>query len=193
MSTLKTTSLLGNAANNWVIDVNSPSYLFQGGMILQTVCIRTETQASFSSATTGNGTTITPLNITITPKRAGSLLLCTWMINYEVHWDNVFVIHRNGSIITDSGYQAYNNEVGNVRYSGISTAFYDIDNNSTQANHFIQYVVPAVSTASATYAPAIRASGSTAHTFFLNRTIGAVGQDSFEISVSTGMIQEIAQ
>lgn len=193
MSTLKTASVLGSAANNWVIDVNSPSYLYQAGMILQTVHIRTETQSSFSSATTGNGTTITPLNITITPKRADSILLCTWMINYEVHWDNVFVIHRNGSIITNSGFQSFNNVVGNLRYSGVTAAFHDNDNNSTQANQFIQYVVPAVSTASATYAPAIRSSSTAAHTLFLNRTIGSGGQDVFEISVSTGMIQEIAQ
>ena len=73
------------------------------------------------------------------------------------------------------------------------SAFYDNNDSSTMSNYFLQYAVPAGDTNSATYAPAIRASGATAYTFYLNRIVNSAGTDGQEISVSTGMIQEIAQ
>ena len=47
------------------------------------------------------------------------------------------------------------------------------------------------STASRTYAPAVRGSGGTAYTFALNRTLGSIGADNFENTVSTGIIYEV--
>jgi hypothetical protein len=193
MSRLHVSKLSSTAANKWSIDVGSNSFLNFSGSIINTVYKRTDVQASYSSTTSGNGTTISDLNITITPKSATSLLLCTWMINAEVHWNNVFVIHKNGSLITTSGYEGYNNAIGNLRYSGIASAFYDNDNATTPSNYYIQYVVPSISTVESTYAPAIRSSEATAYTFFLNRTISSAGADNNENMVSTGMIQEIAQ
>ena len=193
MSTLVTSTLLGTSANNWAIDVDSDSYLYQAGMILQTVYLRTDSQSTFAAPVSGDGTTITPLQISITPKRADSLLLCTWMLNGEVNNNSVFTIHKDGAIISTAGYEAYNNVVGNVRYSGVISALYDVDTNSTMSNYYIQHVVPAGAITAAAYAPAVRSAGATAYTFYLNRTAGSAGQDAYEISVSTGMIQEIAQ
>ena len=70
---------------------------------------------------------------------------------------------------------------------------YDADNASTPSNSYIQYAVPAGSTAAASYAPAIRSSGGTAATFYLNRPVSSAGADTYEITVSTGIIMEIAQ
>lgn len=193
MSTLQTSKLASNFANNWSIDISPDSYLYSPGMVLQTVYIRADAQATYSSPNSGDGTAISALDINITPKRADSLLLCTWMINGEVHWNNVFLVHKNGSLITTTGFEAYNNEVGNLRYSGVMSAFYDNDNSTTMSNYFMRYAIPAESTSPATYTPAVRASGATAYTFYLNRTINTAGSDAREISVSTGMIQEIAQ
>ena len=58
---------------------------------------------------------------------------------------------------------------------------------------FIQYFATAGSTSSMTFAPAVRASDGTAKTFYLNRAVASTGQDGQEVSVSTGIIWEIAQ
>lgn len=193
MSQLVTSTITSKASANWAVNVASNSYLYSPGMILQTVYVRTDVQTTYSSAITGNGTAIAALNITIVPKRADSLLLCTWMINGEIGENNVFLVHKDGALITTAGFEAFNPAVGNQRWSGMMSAFYDNDNSTTMSNYYLQYAVPAGSTASATYVPAIRASGATAQTFFLNRTIDTAGSDAREIAVSTGMIQEIAR
>jgi len=193
MSQLLTNSITGKAAANWAIDVAANSYLYSPGLILQTVYVRTDTQTTYSSPGSGNGTAIAALNISITPKRSDSLLLCTWMINGEIGENNVFLVHRDGALITTAGYEAYNSVVGNQRWSGIMSAFYDNDQSTTLSNWCLQYAVPAGSTVAAVYAPAIRAANATAQTFFLNRCVSGAGSDNVEIAVSTGMIQEIAQ
>ena len=192
MSQLITSSLTGLAAAGWAIGLESNSYLYHPGAILQTVYVRSDVQTTYASPNSGNGTTIAALNVTIVPKRADSLLLCTWMINGEIGENNVFLVHKNGALITTAGYEAYNATAGNQRWSGMMSAFYDNDQSTTPSNWYLQYAVPAVDTASAVYAPAIRSANSTAQTFFLNRSVSAPA-DTVEVMVSTGMIQEIAQ
>jgi len=193
MSTLATDALLARAASNWMITLPTGNYINSPGFVLQTQWVRATSQATYASAITGDGTTIAALAVSIAPKSSSSLLICSWMINYEVNTDSVFVIHKDGSIITTSGYQGYNNVTGNARYSGVIGAMYDNDNSSTPSNSYIQYAVPSGSTAATTYAPAIRASNATAATFYLNRPVGSTGGDNNEITVSTGIIMEIAQ
>ena len=192
MSTLRTNSITGTSLSKWTVDIGANSYLYSAGMILQTVYVRMDAQTTYSSPATGNGTTVAGLAITITPKRSSSLLLCTWMINCEITENNVFLVHRDGSLITTAGYQAYNNVAGNSRWSGVMAPFYDWDTNSTLSNHILQYVIPATATTTTTIAPAIRSSDGNARTLYMNRT-AITPQNSYEISVSSGMIQEIAQ
>lgn len=161
--------------------------------IVQVKYFRTDTQTTYASNTSGDGTTVTALNLTVTPKYSSSLLLAQWMINGEFHQDNVFLIHRDGSLVTTSSYQGYNNVTGNSRWSGMMTAFYDQNEDSTPSNWFLQYLVPAGSTTTTVLAPAVRGSGATAYTFALNRTINAASQDNYERMVSTGTVWEIAQ
>jgi hypothetical protein len=193
MSQLVVSTITSKQSANWAVNVDPTSYVYSPGMILQTVYVRTDVQTTYSSAVTGNGTAIAALNITIVPKRSDSLLLCTWMINGEINWNNVFLVHKDGALITTAGFEAYNAVAGNQRWSGMMSAFYDNNDSSTMSNYYLQYAVPAGSTASATYAPAVRASGATAYTFFLNRCVANAGADAVEIAVSTGMIQEIAR
>jgi hypothetical protein len=164
------------------------------GVVIQTNFVRTATRTTYAGAITGNGTTMTELNLAITPKFANSLILLTWMINAEAVNDCIYTIHQNGVLITTAGYESYNREVGNVRWSGVSHGQYETDNDSTMNNWRIQYAVPAGSTSSRTYAPAIKSSNTSAMTFFLNRPANAVvGADSYENTVSTGVVMEIAQ
>lgn len=141
MSILATDALLARAASNWMITLPTGNYINSPGHVLQTQWVRTSTQTTYAAAVTGNGTTISALAISITPKSSSSLLICSWMINYEVNTNTVFLAHKDGSLITTSGYQGYNNVAGNVRYSGLIGAMYDADNNSTPSNSYIQYAI----------------------------------------------------
>jgi hypothetical protein len=83
---------------SWI--VNYPS-----GTVIQTIVARTDTRTTFASNNSGNGTTITQLNLTIVPRFTNSRIWCQWMINGELHQDNTFVIHRDGAVATSpAGY-----------------------------------------------------------------------------------------
>lgn len=161
--------------------------------IVQVKYLRTDTRTTYASSTSGNGTTVTALNLTITPKYANSILLMQWMINGEIHQDNVFLVHRDGSLVTTASYEGYNSAAGNNRYSGVMAGFYDQNEDSTPSNWFLQYAMPANAATSTTFAPAVRSSSATAYTFALNRTLSGTLGDSHESMVSTGTIWEIAQ
>jgi hypothetical protein len=118
-----------------------------------------------------------------------------WMINGEVHYNTLWEIYLNGQLINTAGYQGTNNAPSSPgRWSGYVAGVYDRggDVNSTMENTFVQYSIVLNTTATMTFYPAIRASGATAYTFSLNRTAGALGQDSYENAISTGVIMEIA-
>jgi len=193
MSELTVGSISGLPANNNVITLASGSQIVQPGSVLQVKTVRSDSRTTISSNNSGNGTTITQLNLTITPKFSNSLLVMQWMINGEHHQDNVFLIHKNGSLITTAGEAGYNEESGNSRWSGFASAFYDQNESSTPSNWFIQYSCIAGATTSTTFAPATRGSSGSSYTFYLNRTFGNTGSDAQETMVSTGTIWEIAQ
>jgi hypothetical protein len=161
------------------------------GFVRQFKSIQTSNRSTYSAAVSGNGTAVTDLNITITPKYATSLIILTWMINGESSYNVTWTAMKNGVLITDTGYEGYNNNIGNVRYSGLLTPTYDLNDSSTPYNLFLQYAVIAGSTASRTYAPAIRAAGGSAYTLYLNRTVASAGADNQEQTVSTGQAMEI--
>lgn len=193
MSNLTVSTLTAANPTTNIITLAAGDTIYSPGSVVQTVYTRADAQSTYSSATTGDGTTITDLNISITPKSANSMLLMQWMLNGEIVNDNVFLIHQDGVLITQSGYQGYNTVSGNVRYSGYVGAAYDVDTNSTASNLFIQYMIPAGSTSPRTYAPAVRSSTATAATLYLNRTVVAPGAANSEVMVSSGVIWEIAQ
>jgi len=193
VSRLSVTTLQGLPPLNYVISLTPGIDFYGAGSILQVVQTRTSARSTYSADVTGNGNTITDLNLTVTPKSASSLLLITWMINAEVQYDTMFTVHQNGALITTVGYEAYNREVGNARWSGVSHGQYDNNTDSTMSNWRIQYAVSAGSTTSRTYAPAIRSSNATAQTFFLNRPAGSTGTANYENTISTGIVMELAQ
>lgn len=177
--------------NNNALEVEHGHYLSVPGAPVQTVYFRTDARTIYASATSGDGNPITDLNITITPRKVGNILVLTWMMNAEVHHDNVFVIHKNGNLITDSGVEGYNNVNGNVRYSGFVPSYYDNDYASTPSNYMIQYITTVENTLTRTYCPAVRGAGATAYTMYLNMPAGSTGADSYEVTVSTGVGMEI--
>lgn len=162
------------------------------GSIVQTVFLRTDTLTSYASNNSGDGTTVSALGITITPKSATNRLICQWMVNGEVHNDTVFLIHRDSALITTAGEEG-RNSVSNSRWVGYVAGVYDgNDNSSTPCNWTLTYSQIAGSTTARTYAPATRSSSSGNQTFFLNRVVSGAGQDSYENMVSTAIIYEVA-
>lgn len=180
-----------------IISTTNRSSIYIPGSIVQCVYVRSDNRTFYTGQTTGDGTTIGELAITIKPKRANSILMMKWMINGEVHQDVVFLVHRNGSLIYDGGYEAFNSEIGNLRWSGIVSGPYESNTTeySTTPNNFmLRYWVPAINTDMRTYAPAVRSSSTTAYNLHLNRVQNtATGTNGQEMTVSSGVIMEIAQ
>jgi hypothetical protein len=193
MSRLTLSSIGGKSSNGNLISIVPGTTFTSPGFVVQTIYNRSDAISTYTSAVGGNGNTITDLNLTIAPKFANSLLVMTWQISGEMHWDNVFLIHRDGSLVTDSGYEGYNRVIGNVGWSGIAAGVYDNDTSSTASSWTLQYAIPAGSVATRTYAPAVRSSSTTTYTFILNRTITGPDADGLEVEVSSGVIMEVAQ
>lgn len=168
------------------ISLASGHQLQHQGKVVQTVYVRTDTRPTYTASNTGNGTAITQLRLTITPKRADSWIWLRWHVFYEMHHDTVFLAHENGNLI------GYNLNRGNARWSGILTPAYDNDYGSTPQQNAINWFVRAGSTASRYYDLAVRSSSGSVFTFALNRTIGSAGQDDHEVGVSWGFAREIS-
>lgn len=192
MSLLKVTSLAGPGITNKTVSVIGGA-IDRPGRIIQVRTVRSDFKTTYSAPNSGNGTPVAQLNIGIFPKFATSWILVQWMLCGEMQNDCVWLIHRDGSVITDAGYEGYNNSYGNTaRWVGYVPAGYDADDNSTPHNYFIQWYGPANSTVPRIYTPAVRSSSSGNYTWALNRTLGSAGQDGFENMISTGVIMEIA-
>lgn len=159
------------------------------GTLLQFTNIRVDAQATYTGNTSGNGTEITLLNQTITPRRADSKLLIHWEAHHEANWDATLVIWKNGSIMSNG----YNTVSGNQRWSGYAGIPYDPDFSTTPQRLSIDFVDVPNTTSPVTYSLAFRSADSTVRTFFLNRAQADTGSDGREVAVSMGYIMEIAQ
>jgi len=190
MSTLTVGNI--RTTGNAVTPVGGTSLRYSG-QVVQVFTIRTDERTAYYSPNSGNGTTISELNLTITPKFSSSLIVMEWMMNCEVHHDNVILIHQNGNLITTAGYEGYNSGAGNQRWSGYASGFYDANEASTMVNFYLLYSIPAINLNQRTYAPAVRSSSGSNYVFTLNKTLDSQGQDVYENTVSTGMIMEIQQ
>jgi hypothetical protein len=181
MSTLKT---------NQIQTIAGKPILNSTGSIIQTVYGRSDAFTTYSAAASGDGTTVSALSASITPTSATNRIICNWMISGECNHNVVWVIHRNGALITTAGEEG-RNSVSNNRWVGFAPTPYDVDNASTPFCFSIQYSQIAGTTSTITYSPAIRGSGATAYTFYLNRPVGSAGADDYEIGVSTFVLYEV--
>lgn len=165
---------------------NAAHQMQHQGKVVQTVTVTSHVRNTYSAPNSGNGTQITPLNLTITPYRADSIIWLRWTVAYEMHHDTVFLVQKDGSLI------GYNTDLGNNRWSGILTPQYDNDYSSTPQVNTINWFDTAGSTAARTYQLCVRSSGGSNYTFALNRTLGSTGTDGHEIGVSHGIAREIS-
>ena len=183
MSTLKT---------NQIQTIAGKQILNSTGSIIQTVYGRSDAFTTYSAAASGDGTTVSALSASITPISATNRIICNWIICGEVGGvsDTVWLIHRNGALITTAGEEG-RNSISNNRWVGFAPTPYDVDFSSTPFSLGIQYSQIAGTTSTITYSPAIRASSGTVTTFYLNRPISSTGTDVYENSVSTFVLYEV--
>jgi hypothetical protein len=128
------------------------------------------------------------MDIVITPKKANSRIVLQWMLNGEIHQDNVFVVMKNSTAV------GYNTTVGNVYTSGTVAGLYDNDTSTTPGNFKIFWIDSNVgNTTPQTYSIGVKSSTTVAaYTFYLNRTQDSTGGDAREAMVSNGVAFEIA-
>ena len=184
-----------------VIYVESPSYIASAGSPIQVNVMRTDDRSAWA-APAGTaaqsytyGTPVWPLSVSIRPKMNSSLLRVSWTINGEIHHDTKWTIWMNDSLCRVPGYEGWNAEATPAYWVGYVPGIYEAaaDVNSTLNHWKVEFFIKTNSTDMVTFTPAISSASTTAYTFFLNRTAGALGQDSYENAVSTASIWEIAQ
>lgn len=197
MSTLVTANLTAPGGLGGAIQVDPNTRLVGAaagafvatGMVIQTVVNQSHNRTTYSSpGSSSTATAITDMNLTITPKRAGSIIVCEWRMSGEINHDNVWVVMKNGSLASNG----YNLNAGNNNWAGYHTCMYDGDDNSTPSPVHILYWDSPGSTASVTYAPGIRSANGSAQTFCFNRTYGSTGQWAYENGMSLAVAMEIA-
>lgn len=161
------------------------------GMIVQTQYTRVDTVTSYSyTSAAGNAVSnmdITALNVSFTPKYASSKVLLQYMVNGDAnHWDWLFALRRNGTLIGQNVNDAN-------RWSGLAGVGYMAADSRPETWSFFYMDSPA-SVAAQAYVLQLQCSlaGANARTFYLNRTL-AVPQSSYESGISQILIQEIAQ
>lgn len=143
---------------------------------------------NFTSGTGAAGIELWPLKMSYTPKNANNKLIMEWILGGEAANNDLFVVYKNGSIITDSGEQGYNNSAGLQNWSGLTATWYDGNNDTTPTNFRLYYHCTAGSTATRTYAPGFKSSDGTNNSYRLNRYYSTASENT----VSYGHLFEIA-
>ena len=181
---------MSTVRTNEINTITGKPILNSSGSVIQTVYVRSDAFTAYSAAVSGDGTTVSALSASITPTKETNRIICNWIICGEVPADAVWLIHRNGFLITTAGEEG-RNSISNNRWVGFAPTPYDVDVASTPYSLRIQYSQIADTTSTITYSPAIRSSSATASTFYLNRTINNAGVDQYENAVSTCVLYEI--
>lgn len=160
------------------------------GKVIQNRTVGTSDRVSYSASNSGIGTPIALLDLTFSPRRADSTIWLRWVVFCEVHHDTVYTVHQDSTLI---GYNDFASSTG-ARWSGVYTPWYDAadNNSSTPQVHTINWFQPAGSTSERTYKLAIRSANSTNRVYWLNRTYGSAGTNSYEIGYSWGIVREIS-
>ena len=155
------------------------------GTVASVNMLQTRTNEDFAAATSGNGTVITPLNITFTPKQAGNKVILEFTVNGEGNWNQVFLVSRNDTLLADTTNDSNN------RWAGIATLSYDAQTANTPDNCSIRILDLNTLATESTYKLQVRASGASAETYRLNRSYSSTGADDYETSLSVATATEI--
>lgn len=192
MSTVVVDELIGRPENNYVIGVPQNTLMKVPGTCIQVVWNMTDVIATYTTNADNVSRELSILNTAITPKYADSEIWMDIMLFYESSNDVTFQILRNGSITNTSGYLGYNSAVGNVRWSGVTSARYDQDRSSTPDYLHIKFVDKPGSTATWTYGIGSRYASNTNDSIRVNKSWNNYWGD-YEKGVSMMVLREIAR
>ncbi|AIX28435.1 tail fiber protein [Synechococcus phage ACG-2014j] len=173
-------------ASNTSIALGDNAFASSKGTPVQFVTARYDGRQSFT-ASPNNQNSMPNTNISVTPKYTGSLLSVKWMLSGEVHQDVVILIMKNGV-----EFKSHSTSAGS-RWSGYCSGWYDRNQSSTMSNWYINVFDTAVAGQENTYGLAVRSSSNGTYTFYLNRTQGALSQNSYENGCTISSIMEIVQ
>ena len=155
-----------------------------GGLVKGFTYVQTRTQATYTCTTSGDGTEVAELTITVTPSSAGNKMVLEWHVNGEMGSNAVYVVSRDGTLLTDT------TDGSNNQYAGTVAQPYDADNSSTPDNAIVRIVDTSTLATSSVYRLLVRSSAAGTQTFYLNRTVGSTGGTNNETSLSTGTATE---
>lgn len=186
MSTLIANKIIN--PKNGVTLYKSPQAVVQVVTVRSDIITTTTTGGGFTEIGGGN------LRLNITPKFADSRLIIRFSLFGEIDNQNaIWRIFRDGSQITTVGEEGYNNQAGNVAWSGYFTDFYDTDTNSTANKYSLLYSQISGSTNSRYYSVHFLGSDGSSRTWYQNRTVGSLGQINYENGVSVGHVIEVSR
>jgi hypothetical protein len=161
--------------------------LYCPGVPVQIVSKVYKKQASYGS--TNSDRNIKELDISIKPKFANSRILLHWMINGELHQDNVIRVARDGSYII----HGYNETQGTNQWSGVAAGAYDLNEDSTPENYCIDTYDEPGGTNTYNYQIYIGSSSTGNYPAYINRTYITSGADYREAGICFMSATEIAQ
>jgi hypothetical protein len=200
MSTLRVMNLQ-NASGTGTINVPTGNRLtsadaggiYTRGQVMQVVVNRVDTKLAYSIG--GSGNEFTDLRVSITPRLASSMILCTFQVHGEgdgTH-DYIMRVYKNGGLPAGA-YAGYNSVSGLQTWSGIAMPLpYEGDYNSTPFTQTMHYHDFPNSTSTITYAPGVTDSNGSSRTYYINRTVGSTGTGGHETGVSFSIAMEVAQ
>lgn len=192
MSTVVVDELIGRPENDYLIGVAQGTLMNVPGTVIQAVWNETDVIATYATNADNVSRAISILDTSITPKFSTSEIWMDIFLFYESSNDVTFQILRNGSITSTTGYIGYNTQVGNVQYSGITSAKYDQDRSSTPDYLHIKFVDKPGSTATWTYGIGARYASNTNDSIRVNKSWNNYGTD-YEKGVSMMVLREIAR
>ena len=156
-----------------------------GGKLKKVATIQSRTISTYSVPTSGDGTELSPVTLTMTPTTAGNTVILKWVIQGDCNSDAVFIVTRNGTKLTDT------TDASNNRYAGIVNFPYDPDAGSTPNSVSITIMDNSCLNTSSVYRLLVRSSSATARTFYFNRTQDSAGGDSQENGLCSCVAMEV--
>lgn len=176
---------LANTVANINTNINNITAI--PGTIANVVTVQTREQWTYSAPISGNGTEITPLKLTLTPKKAWNKVILEWIVNGEMTTNTVYIVTRNWVLLTDT------TNGSNNRWAWITAQPYDVNVDSTPNNAIIKIIDNNTLWVESNYELRVRSSEATPRILYLNRTVISTWTDAHEASLSTWVATEIWQ
>jgi hypothetical protein len=177
---------MGRLGNVIAQPVHIAAPLYAPGVPVQFVSAQVHDKVAYSIPANSSGH-VSALDVSITPHFSNSKIYLMWRIEFESHYDVILRVYRDSTLI------GYNNVSGDTAYSGVTTAPYETDENSTPQQSIITWIDSPNTTSTVTYKVYARDSNGASRAVYLNRPKGSAGQNQYENGVSQKTAMEIAQ